>query len=97
MALLSEMLQSFHETPELISLDGRMLSSECFPVELSFRVLLLMITLRLRFLLANMWQRRSRARTFQYGQGHGAARLLRWMVEHTEVVHHPSYQIEAAR
>ncbi|KAK5120345.1 hypothetical protein LTR85_006284 [Meristemomyces frigidus] len=28
----------------------------------------------------------------QYGQGHGAAQLLRWIVEHTEIVHNPSYQ-----
>ncbi|KAI5366184.1 Putative aminotransferase, class I/classII, pyridoxal phosphate-dependent transferase, major [Septoria linicola] len=27
-----------------------------------------------------------------YGQGHGAPQLLRWMVEHTEIVHNPPYQ-----
>ncbi|TKA22984.1 hypothetical protein B0A50_07202 [Salinomyces thailandicus] len=29
---------------------------------------------------------------FQYGQGHGAVQLLRWMVEHTELVHDPPYR-----
>lgn len=28
---------------------------------------------------------------FQYGQGHGAAQFLRWIVEHTEIVHDPPY------
>lgn len=28
---------------------------------------------------------------FNYGQGHGAAQLLRWMIEHTEIVHNPKY------
>ncbi|CAK4033232.1 Aromatic amino acid aminotransferase [Lecanosticta acicola] len=28
----------------------------------------------------------------QYGQGHGAAQLLRWLVEHTEIIHNPPYQ-----
>lgn len=29
---------------------------------------------------------------FNYGQGHGAAQLLRWLTEHTEIVHNPPYQ-----
>lgn len=29
---------------------------------------------------------------FNYGQGHGAAQLIRWCVEHTEIVHDPPYQ-----
>jgi aromatic amino acid aminotransferase I len=29
---------------------------------------------------------------FQYGLGYGAAQLLRWLVEHTEIVHNPPYQ-----
>jgi aromatic amino acid aminotransferase I len=28
-----------------------------------------------------------------YGQGHGAAQLLRWIIEHTEIVHNPPYQV----
>jgi aromatic amino acid aminotransferase I / 2-aminoadipate transaminase len=32
------------------------------------------------------------ATALQYGQGHGAAQLLRWMVEHTEIIHNPPYQ-----
>lgn len=29
---------------------------------------------------------------FNYGQGAGSAQLLRWVVEHTEIVHSPPYQ-----
>lgn len=29
---------------------------------------------------------------FQYGQGHGAAQLLRFLLEHTEIIHDPPYQ-----
>ncbi|KAK3719059.1 Aromatic/aminoadipate aminotransferase 1 [Vermiconidia calcicola] len=32
------------------------------------------------------------ATAFQYGQGTGSAQLLRWMIEHTELVHDPPYQ-----
>lgn len=32
------------------------------------------------------------ATAFNYGQGTGAAQLLRWITEHTEHVHHPPYQ-----
>ena len=28
---------------------------------------------------------------FNYGQGHGSAQLLRWITEHTELVHSPPY------
>lgn len=28
---------------------------------------------------------------FNYGQGSGAAQLLRWVTEHTELIHHPPY------
>ncbi|KAK5109814.1 hypothetical protein LTR62_006547 [Meristemomyces frigidus] len=31
------------------------------------------------------------ATAFQYGQGHGSAQLLRWLVEHTELIHDPPY------
>ena len=31
------------------------------------------------------------ATAFNYGQGHGAPQLLRWLVEHTEIVHAPKY------
>ncbi|EME79304.1 uncharacterized protein MYCFIDRAFT_57678 [Pseudocercospora fijiensis CIRAD86] len=31
------------------------------------------------------------ATALNYGQGHGSAQLLRWIVEHTEVVHDPPY------
>lgn len=31
------------------------------------------------------------ATAFNYGQGHGAAQLLRWITEHTELVHDPPY------
>ncbi|CAI6038343.1 unnamed protein product [Clonostachys chloroleuca] len=29
--------------------------------------------------------------SFNYGQGHGSAQLLRWITEHTELVHDPPY------
>lgn len=32
------------------------------------------------------------ATAFNYGQGAGSAQLLRWMTEHTEMVHNPPYQ-----
>jgi aromatic amino acid aminotransferase I len=32
------------------------------------------------------------ATAFQYGQGHGASQFLRWLVEHTEIVHDPPYE-----
>ncbi|KAF2750894.1 PLP-dependent transferase [Sporormia fimetaria CBS 119925] len=32
------------------------------------------------------------ATAFNYGQGTGAAQLLRWITEHTEMVHNPPYQ-----
>lgn len=32
------------------------------------------------------------ATAFNYGQGYGAAQFLRWIVEHTEMVHSPPYQ-----
>jgi aromatic amino acid aminotransferase I len=32
------------------------------------------------------------ATALNYGQGHGAPQLLRWLVEHTEIVHNPPYQ-----
>lgn len=28
---------------------------------------------------------------FNYGQGHGASQILRWVIEHTEIVHAPKY------
>jgi aromatic amino acid aminotransferase I len=28
-----------------------------------------------------------------YGHGHGAPQLLRWLVEHTEIIHNPPYQV----
>ncbi|KAG5809355.1 hypothetical protein H9Q74_008172 [Fusarium xylarioides] len=31
------------------------------------------------------------ATAFNYGQGHGSAQLLRWITEHTELVHDPPY------
>ncbi|RMJ20272.1 hypothetical protein CDV36_000028 [Fusarium kuroshium] len=31
------------------------------------------------------------ATAFNYGQGHGSAQLLRWIAEHTEIVHDPPY------
>ncbi|KAL1585930.1 hypothetical protein WHR41_04998 [Cladosporium halotolerans] len=32
------------------------------------------------------------ATAFNYGQGYGAAQFLRWIVEHTEIIHSPPYQ-----
>lgn len=32
------------------------------------------------------------ATALNYGQGHGAPQLLRWLVEHTEIVHNPPYK-----
>ena len=32
------------------------------------------------------------ATAFNYGQGAGAAQMLRWVTEHTEMVHDPPYE-----
>jgi len=32
------------------------------------------------------------ATAFNYGQGYGSAQFLRWIVEHTEIIHSPPYQ-----
>ncbi|EMC95510.1 hypothetical protein BAUCODRAFT_578314 [Baudoinia panamericana UAMH 10762] len=87
------------KTPGLISLGGGLPSSEYFPVsELGIRVPdLSELDAASGWLTAgkhDMAEGKSMfdiATAFQYGQGHGAAQLLRWLVEHTEIVHDPPY------
>jgi len=96
----------FLNTEGLISLGGGLPSSEYFPVnEISFKV---PTTRRRcgsngvaghgEVITAGMHDMADRtsqfdiATAFQYGQGHGAAQLLRWFIEHTELVHNPPYQ-----
>jgi len=93
----------FLETEGLISLGGGLPSSEYCPVEeMTFTVPKVfstgvvsdetdVITAGKRDLArgVSMFDVET---AFQYGQGHGAAQLLRWMVEHTELVHDPPYR-----
>ncbi len=95
----------FLKTPGLISLGGGLPSSEYFPFgELSIRVpdngrySEEDVQKHGKVLTAgkhDMAEGKSMydiATAFQYGQGHGAAQFLRWLIEHTELVHNPPYQ-----
>ena len=95
----------FLKTPGLISLGGGLPSSEYFPVEeltvkLPARGHFSAKEMREQGQLVtsgkhDMTEGTSGfdiATAFQYGQGHGSAQLLRWLVEHTELVHNPPYQ-----
>nr|POF07847.1 aromatic amino acid aminotransferase c56e4.03 [Quercus suber] len=93
------------KTPGLISLGGGLPSSEYFPFEeVSFKVPASGrysahdVRAHGEFITAgkhDMAEEKSMfdiTTAFQYGQGHGAAQLLRWLVEHTEIVHDPPYE-----
>jgi aromatic amino acid aminotransferase I len=94
------------KTPGLISLGGGLPSSEYFPVEeLHIKVPhIANSTSRngpaqdlylLKASKHDMAEERSMfdiATAFQYGPGQGSAQLLRYLVEHTELIHDPPYQ-----
>lgn len=97
----------FLKTPGLISLGGGLPSSDYFPFEeLSIKVPSVSqfsqqqqnghsdhsVLASGKHDLAEGSSLYDIATAFQYGQGHGAAQFLRWMVEHTEIVHDPPYQ-----
>ncbi|KAL6711995.1 Aromatic/aminoadipate aminotransferase 1 [Coniothyrium glycines] len=95
----------FLGTPGLISLGGGLPSSEYFPFEeLSIKVPTIgyfseaetkktgvTITAGKHDLAENK-STFDIATAFNYGQGSGSAQLLRWMTEHTEMVHNPPYE-----
>ena len=94
----------FLATPGIISLGGGLPSSEYFPFsELSFKAPIpghfdgpdaeefdVAVTAG-KHDLANDKSIFDIAVAFNYGQGTGAPQLLRWVVEHTELVHRPPY------
>ena len=93
------------KTPGLISLGGGLPSSEYFPFdELSIKVPNNgqysekdvrkhgKVLTAGKHDLAEDKSMFDVATAFQYGQGHGAAQFLRWMIEHTEIVHNPPYK-----
>lgn len=95
----------FLATPGLISLGGGLPSSEYFPFEeLSVKVPQVGrfseadtkesgVTLTAgKHDLAEGKSIFDIATAFNYGQGAGSAQLLRWMTEHTELVHNPPYE-----
>ncbi|KAI7308976.1 aromatic amino acid aminotransferase 1 [Hortaea werneckii] len=96
----------FLKTPGLISLGGGLPSAEYFPIEefgfkaassahLESRDAIRDHATQVVAGKHDMAEGTSDfdiATALQYGQGHGAAQLLRWMVEHTELVHDPPYQ-----
>ncbi|KAF2281306.1 PLP-dependent transferase [Westerdykella ornata] len=95
----------FLGTPGLISLGGGLPSSEYFPFEeLSIKVPTIghfseaetresgVVITAGKNDLANDKSIFDIATAFNYGQGCGAAQLLRWITEHTELVHRPPYQ-----
>ncbi|CAO2656826.1 Nn.00g056290.m01.CDS01 [Neocucurbitaria sp. VM-36] len=95
----------FLSTPGIISLGGGLPSSEYFPFEeLSIKVPKVghfseaetkesgvTITAGKHDLAENK-STFDIATAFNYGQGSGSAQLLRWVTEHTELVHDPPYQ-----
>lgn len=97
---------AYLKTPGLISLGGGLPSSEYFPFdEINVKVPKLNHCLQQQnghfdrdIMHAGMHDMAEGKSAFdiataaQYGQGHGAAQLLRWIVEHTEIVHNPPYQ-----
>lgn len=95
----------FLKTPGLISLGGGLPSSEYFPYEeINFHIPSLKkssqqnghssteVVTAGKLDMAEDKSLYDIATAFQYGQGHGAAQFLRWMIEHTEIVHNPPYQ-----
>ncbi|KAK8233273.1 aromatic amino acid aminotransferase 1 [Phyllosticta capitalensis] len=82
--------------PGLISLGGGLPSSEYFPFD-SLDLTMPAVANRRRHSargkhdLAEDKSIFDIATAFNYGQGHGAAQLLRWVTEHTELVHNPPY------
>ncbi|KAK5172127.1 Aromatic/aminoadipate aminotransferase 1 [Saxophila tyrrhenica] len=96
---------AYLKTPGLISLGGGLPSAEYFPFEeLSIKVpdngrySEEDVRKRGKVLTAGKHDQADGkshfdiATSFQYGQGHGAAQFLRWLIEHTEIVHDPPYQ-----
>lgn len=97
---------TYLKTPGLISLGGGLPSSEYFPFdEIDVKVPVLGYCAEqqnghvdreiIRAGMHDMAEGKSQfdiATAAQYGQGHGAAQLLRWLVEHTEIIHNPPYQ-----
>ncbi|KAK3671220.1 Aromatic/aminoadipate aminotransferase 1 [Recurvomyces mirabilis] len=93
----------FLKTPGLISLGGGLPSAEYFPIEEMRFAVPRMVEQRNghgqnganntgKYDMVSGTSDYDIATALQYGQGHGAAQLLRWIVEHTEVVHDPPYQ-----
>lgn len=97
---------SYLKTPGLISIGGGLPSSEYFPFdEISFKAPRLgycaqqqnghVESEHMSIGMHDMALGKSGfdiATAAQYGQGHGAAQFLRWLVEHTEIIHNPPYQ-----
>lgn len=92
-------------TPGIISLGGGLPSSEYFPFEeLSIKVPAVghfseaetkktgVTVTAGKHDLAENKSTYDIATAFNYGQGSGSAQLLRWVTEHTEMVHEPPYQ-----
>lgn len=95
----------FLSTPGIISLGGGLPSSEYFPFEeLSLKVPTVghfseaetkdsgVVLTAGKHDLANDKSIFDISTAFNYGQGAGAAQLLRWITEHTELVHDPPYE-----
>ncbi|KAF2786405.1 aromatic amino acid aminotransferase 1 [Melanomma pulvis-pyrius CBS 109.77] len=95
----------FLGNPGIISLGGGLPSSEYFPFEqLSLKVPAIghfseaetrdsgVVITAGKHDLANDKSIFDISTAFNYGQGSGAAQLLRWVTEHTELVHDPPYQ-----
>lgn len=90
---------AFLENPGLISLGGGLPSSEYFPFpEIRVKVPRIASPGIEDVFHAEMHDMREGKSTFDlatalnYGLGHGAPQLLRFLVEHTEIVHNPPYQ-----
>ena len=92
-------------TPGIISLGGGLPSSEYFPFEeVSMKVPAVghfseaetkesgVVITAGKHDLAENKSIFDISTAFNYGQGSGAAQLLRWITEHTELVHNPPYQ-----
>ena len=93
----------FLKTPGLISLGGGLPSSEYFPFEdVSFKVSAfgeeggkygkVEEVSAGKHDMAEGKSDFDIDTAFQYGQGHGAAQFLRWLIEHTEIIHDPPYK-----
>ncbi|KAK8219762.1 Aromatic/aminoadipate aminotransferase 1 [Zalaria obscura] len=91
--------------PGMISLGGGLPSSEYFPFdELSIKAPLVgqfsepethengKVLTAGKHDMANDISLFDVSTAFNYGQGSGSAQLLRWIIEHTEIVHNPPYQ-----